>query len=235
MILQSEAIVLSTQKFRETSLIVKLYTRQHGLESLIAKGVRTKSKRQRAIYLQPSALLDVVYYVKKGRDLQNLTDYTPAQHYARAWQQPQRMLYAMLGVEVFGGAVREVEPNPELYQLLRDYLLAVDAENAQIFDRLMHFLLALCDAVGILPQIDSARPDQPKVLLMEEGRIEDSPSRLTTGAGGHIYRYLTGQALIVPRAEREQLIQTLLRYFDLHLEGFRQPKSLEVFKAVFQE
>lgn len=235
MIRQTEAIVLSTQRFRETSLIVKLYTADYGLESLIAKGVRSKRGRQRAIYLQPSAILDTVYYYKDARDLQNLTDYSPARHYQHCWQQPNRMLYAMLGVELFGGAVREVEANAELYSLLKAYLQAIDADKAQLFEQLLRFMLRLTTCLGIAPQVLAKDPAARKVLVMEEGTIEDSYSALTTEIGRYLYAYFVNDSVHVPRKDREHLLQVLFRYFAIHLQGFRSPKSLEVFKAIFSE
>ena len=36
------------------------------------------------------------------------------------------------------------------------------------------------------------------------------------------------------KTERQQLLQIIIRYFELHLGGFRMPKSLAVLETVFR-
>ena len=36
------------------------------------------------------------------------------------------------------------------------------------------------------------------------------------------------------KTERQQLLQIIIRYFELHLGGFRTPKSLAVLETVFR-
>ena len=50
--IETKAIVLSSLKYGDTSLIVRCYTEQLGLKSFIAKGVFSKKKRNTALYLK---------------------------------------------------------------------------------------------------------------------------------------------------------------------------------------
>ena len=35
------------------------------------------------------------------------------------------------------------------------------------------------------------------------------------------------------KKERQVILQTIIKYFELHLEGFRKPKSLDILETVF--
>ncbi|MEL6615154.1 MAG: DNA repair protein RecO, partial [Bacteroidota bacterium] len=69
MIVRTDAVVLRTLDFRETSRIVTLLTRQHGITGVVANGAR-RTKSVFGSTLQPTAYLQVVYYYKPGRGLQ---------------------------------------------------------------------------------------------------------------------------------------------------------------------
>ena len=72
MISTSEAIVLQTRRFSESSKIVTLYTRVHGKQSVIARGA-LQAKSKFGSVLQPMAFLSTTIYRKEGRDLHNLS------------------------------------------------------------------------------------------------------------------------------------------------------------------
>ena len=72
MILKTEAIVLRTMKYRETSRIATLYTKEAGKLSVIAKGARDGRSRL-AGALQPMNHVAAVIYTRESRELQLLT------------------------------------------------------------------------------------------------------------------------------------------------------------------
>ena len=70
---KTEAIVLRTIKFSESSLIVTFFTREHGKIAVIAKGAR-KPKSRFSGMLSPGQILHVVYYFKPTRSVQTLAE-----------------------------------------------------------------------------------------------------------------------------------------------------------------
>ena len=80
MIIRTEAIVLRTMKYRETSRIATLYTKERGKVSVIAKGARDGKSRMGGA-LQPMNHVVALVYMKESRDLQLLTQCDLAGHY----------------------------------------------------------------------------------------------------------------------------------------------------------
>ena len=58
MLIKTRGIVLGFIKYKETSVIVSIYTEAIGLKSYIVNAVR--DKKNRAIFFQPLTILDLV-------------------------------------------------------------------------------------------------------------------------------------------------------------------------------
>ena len=69
MLYKTHGIVLNYIKYKETSIIVKIYTESFGLTSYIVNGVRSKKARHKVAFFQPLTLLDMVVYHKKNTQL----------------------------------------------------------------------------------------------------------------------------------------------------------------------
>ena len=68
-IITSEAVVLRSMKYRETSKIVTFYTKEAGKISGIVKGAR-QSKNKYGSTLEPMSYVSLVFYQNEKRDLQ---------------------------------------------------------------------------------------------------------------------------------------------------------------------
>ena len=77
MIHKSKGVVLRSVKYGETSLVVTAFTELFGLQSYIVNGVRIVSKKgsSKAVFFQPSALLDLVVYHNEYKNLQRIKEY----------------------------------------------------------------------------------------------------------------------------------------------------------------
>lgn len=74
MLKKTQGIVIHYIKYRESSIIVKIFTRDLGLKSYIVNGVRSaKSKSKMALY-QPLSLLDLVVYDKENASLNRISE-----------------------------------------------------------------------------------------------------------------------------------------------------------------
>lgn len=73
------SVILSTTVYRESSLLLQLYSRQHGRLSTIAKGIRRTS--QRSAPLERGYLIEHTTYVKQHRDLHLITDCSITDHF----------------------------------------------------------------------------------------------------------------------------------------------------------
>jgi DNA repair protein RecO (recombination protein O) len=69
MLHKTRGIGLSYLRYRESSIITKIYTEAFGIQTYIVNGVRSsKSKNNRIALFQPLTLLDMVVYHKNKED-----------------------------------------------------------------------------------------------------------------------------------------------------------------------
>src|SRR5690606_9838430 len=70
-LVSTESIILQSFAYGDTSKILRLLTRTHGVRSAIAKGALRPKSRYGGI-LEPFSIGTAVMYLKDGRDLQTL-------------------------------------------------------------------------------------------------------------------------------------------------------------------
>ena len=80
MIYNSEALILSSRPYSDTSLICNLFTKTSGRLSIISKGARTFKNPNRAI-LQPLQFIDLHYYYRPKRNIQLLKEASINTHF----------------------------------------------------------------------------------------------------------------------------------------------------------
>ena len=74
MIYKTKGIVLNFIKFKESSIICKIFTESFGLQSYIINGVRSSNKNKNMSLFQPLTILDLIVYNKRSANLQRLKE-----------------------------------------------------------------------------------------------------------------------------------------------------------------
>lgn len=149
---QAAAFVLHSRPYRETSLLVDLFTLEYGRISVVARGAR-RSGSSRRFTLQPFQPLHVSW---TGRhDLKNLTHAEVPQ--VMAQPQGKALLCGLYANELLQRLLQPADPHPRLYlyytYLLRELIQPDDLEGAlrtferQLLNRLGYALeLSSCNA-----------------------------------------------------------------------------------------
>jgi DNA repair protein RecO (recombination protein O) len=118
------AFVLRAQSYKETSLLVDIFSRDHGRQKLIARGAKS-GKSSKAAQLQPFAELSLGWQGKS--DLKNLTeiDTTPS-----LLANPAYLVYGMYLNELLFYLLREADPHENLFDVYRSTLGELQSEDA---------------------------------------------------------------------------------------------------------
>jgi DNA repair protein RecO (recombination protein O) len=173
MIVRTDAVILRTLDYAETSQIVTLYTRQHGRLTVIAKGSR-RPKSRFGSALQPMAYVQVVYYYKPGRGMQTLKESAHVRVLNGIGRSVAKITAGLRMVELVQAMTEEEEPNALLFNVLVQALLALDAaERAE--NVLPYFQLRLATVLGFSPDVRredvEALGDDGGVLALDTGTI----------------------------------------------------------------
>ena len=173
-ILRTEAIVLRSLRYGESSRIATLFTRERGKLSVIARGAR-RSKSRFGSALLPMSYIESVIYVKPGRSLQTLSETSHLLRFPSLARDLNKISTGLRVVELLGSVVQEEERNPGLFNLALQTLQRLSLATNNMENLGLHFELQLASELGFAPLI--AREEVEAVgedggyLVLDRGSI----------------------------------------------------------------
>ena len=234
----TKAIIFSSIKYGDTSLIVKAFTRSDGLKTYLLKGILTSKKgKLKPALFQPMTQLELVAIHKNKGTLERIIEAKVLHHYQTIHANIPKNSITLFLAETLSIAIREEEENPALFGFLEYAFLWLDHHNESANFHLL-FLLQLTNYLGFQP--DDSEQQFPYFDL-QEGCFVQSPglNPILEGEELRAFKQFLGinfDGLLnvkLNNNQRQELLKKLLLYFQLHLHDFRTPKSLAVLNAVF--
>ncbi|MEQ6125061.1 DNA repair protein RecO [Pseudotenacibaculum sp. MALMAid0570] len=237
-IVSTKAIVISTIKYGDSSLIARLYTNEFGLVSYLIKGIlKSKKGKLKAAYFQPLTQLNIVASHQEKRGLQSIREAQVINMYKTLHLNIVKQSVVLFLAEMMSGAIQEEEENQPLYNYLEKAFLWLDNhDNISNFHLL--FLLNLTKFLGFYPDTSEIHKTG---FHLREGTFTDFEHEKEVVKGEEILQFKkllginfdTIESINFSKKQRQDLLRMLIQYFELHLGGFKHPKSLHVLEAVF--
>src|SRR6185436_12398551 len=116
-IVKTQAIVLKSFDFRETSRIATFFTKEFGKMSGILKGIRTDPKKFGSS-LDRFSINDIVYYQHRNSDLHLVSHCDLRQFFFPVRQDLKKSLAASYILELINAIMPPEEKNEDIYQLI---------------------------------------------------------------------------------------------------------------------
>lgn len=221
MIFKTRGIVFRFTKFRETSIIVTIFTDQFGLQSYIVNGVRSKTAKNRIALYQPLTLLNLVVYHRENANIERIKEISCLYPYRSLMTDVKKSTLAMFVNELLNKTVKEESHAGEIFQFLYDSMVTLDGQQEGYENFHLIFMLKLAPYLGFgvynINQVMGGRITDPetegimKVLLSADYR---TPLRITN-------------------VQRRGLLDLLLRFYAEHIENLGEVKSVQVLREVF--
>lgn len=220
---KTKGIVFNFIKYKETSIICRIFTEKFGIRSYMVRGVR-KKKSTLAFY-QPFTQLDLLVTEQENRDIQQIREVKVSFSYTEIPYQIKKTSIALFLAEVLYKSIREESEQTELFRFLEHSLITFDALQVQPENFHLQFLLKLPTYLGF--GLDSVEPffEQTGHLALPSSDAEALVRDLLESDYGSSFK-LNGQI-------RRQLLGNILRFYSLHLESFGRIRSLEVLQHLF--
>lgn len=152
-ILKTEAVVLRGWKMGETSKILSLYTRDFGKVKVVAKGGRGPKGKFKGC-LEPLTHIRVVYYDKRTRDLQLLSQADLIDPHFRIIGDMERTSLGLAAAELVDRAVVGEEPFPQVFDLLTTMLRSINSGEGFLEGIFWFFEGHFIDLMGYKPTWD---------------------------------------------------------------------------------
>ncbi len=239
---KSKGIVFRTIKYGETSIITDIYTREKGLRSFIVNGVRRSKSRMSASLFQHGMLLDMLAYDKEGGTLARIKEVKSDYIFKDLHFNINKSSLSLFILELIRNTLREHEANVSLFDYLYQWFVDLDQWKEKIANLHLHFMVEFAGYIGFQPT-NNYQVNMPYFDL-ETGQFVS-----LEGSYGHhtimdeeMSRYIHQlmimdrhdlHELIIPKLIRQRITDSLLNYYKLHIEGFRDLKSYEILKQIF--
>ena len=238
MLVKTEAIVFSALKYGEADLIVKAFTKSSGLKSYLIRGVlKSKKGKLRAAMFQPLTHLEIEANHKDKGTLESIREAKVVTHYASLHTEVPKSALVFFIADVLRSSVQEEEENVPLFDFIVGASLWLDLNNAIANFHLL-FLLKLSSYLGFYPDDSEA---QHEYFNLMDGMFENGGASIYCRSGEDVellklFLGINFDALVSIKRNQKQrtsFLNMLLQYYELHLHGFKKPRSLAVLNSIF--
>ena len=151
---RTEAVVLRGVDFSETSRIVTFLTPDRGRLACLAKGVRRKGSALAPV-LDTFNRVELVYYWKDGRSVQNLGEAALLDEFGRIKADLEKTTFAALPLEIAGKVAHENEPSHALYSALVHGLEGLAGWSGDARAHACWQVMQLLSVAGFEPALDA--------------------------------------------------------------------------------
>ena len=221
MICKTRGIVFRFTKFKETSIIVTIFTEQFGLQSYIVNGVRSKSAKNKIALFQPLTLLNLVVYHRENANIERIKEISCLHPYRSLTSDVKKSTMAMFLNELLNKTVKDESHTGEIFQFLCQSLISLDTQHECYENFHLIFMLKLCRFLGFgvysLNEVLGGRITDPET----ENIIQDLLKA----------DYTT--PLKINNVQRRVLLELLLQFYAEHMENLGEIKSVQVLREVF--
>ncbi|WP_298542193.1 DNA repair protein RecO [uncultured Aquimarina sp.] len=238
MIVQTSAIVIHSLRYGESDLIVSLLTKTSGLRSYLLKGIlKSKRGKIRSSLFQPLTLLEIEANHKDKGTLERIKEAKILIPYQSLHTDFVKSSLVFFLSEILKNTIHEEEVNEELFHYLETTFLWLDSHD-NIGNFHISFLIKLTQYLGFYPDVsDISLP----IFNMQDGCFQYNSSNVYCIEGNSVLilkkflgtTFEESMSIKMSRMARNEILSMLLVYFELHLHGFKKPKSLSILNEIF--
>ena len=147
----SRAIALTYLKHSESSIIAKLFTEEHGLQTFIVKGVRLNKSKKKLGLFQPLQLAQINASFIAKNSLQYLNEIALADNKLAEFISMKNNFIALFIAEVLSKSLHENEEDRKLFQYVWDIKITLNNAKEISANYPLIFLLKLTSFFGFYP------------------------------------------------------------------------------------
>lgn len=219
MLQKTKGIIFRLVKFGDTSIIVSIFTEQFGLQSYLVKGVRTNSRKSKIALFQPLTLVELVVYHKESGGIMHIKEVKCFHPYQQLNANVRKATIAMFINEVLNKSVKEQSHAVDIFNFIAESLMYLDTLDAPENFHLK-FLIGLSKHLGFGPNLASEVLGGRMISDQEERALQQMLQQ----------DFKTPVSLTYE--QRKNILSTLLRFYQAHVDGFGELKSVAVLKEI---
>ena len=234
MLAKTKAIVINFTKYQEKGLIVNAYTESFGLLGIFIPSAYG-SKKNFIAFFQPLNVLDLVIYYHASKNLNRLKEVDIVASNHNIQSDILKSSQAVFLADIIKQTIKEHEQNTALFLFLTDSINYLERQNINPDFHLL-FLIKLSYYLGFKP---AANVNNLPYFDLATGVFVSSPGFHSLNSFETVlWQKLLSKNVFInsnfSHQERKITLTNLVKYYQFHLSGFNEPKSLQVLQEVFK-
>lgn len=227
MLHKTKGIVISFIKYKETSIIVKIYTEVFGIQTYIENGVRSAKGKNKIALFQPLTLLDLVVYHDTKKEIHRISEIKCLYPFNTITVDIKKSSLGIFVNEVLNNSLKEHSENTPLFNFLEDSLKYLDQHEEQIENFHLYFLINYCFYLGFGPESEDDVVNQLSDHAIPVNNEEKTVLK-------NLIQQDFGSRLQINKPLRLKTLELILIYYKIHVEGFGNLRSIGILKEVLE-
>lgn len=242
MSVKTRGIVFQHIRYGDTSLIVKIFSEEHGLQSFLVKGALSKRSKFSPAFFQPMSLIEFVSSGRSHKGLNYMSEIYSGYIYQNMPFQMDKNSIVLYMSELLSKVINENEKNKDLFFFIREALIWLDLTTISCANFPLFFTITLTRFLGFYPKLSKLTEEFSHFDMLQGSFIEGKPE--------HAYILSTEFSLLLhelcssrldqihliryTNQQRRELLNQILVYYKIHMPGFGNLYSHEVLKEMFE-
>jgi len=226
MIYKTRGISLYFIKYRDHSIIARVFTEKFGMQSYIVNSIRSPKARTRMALFQPLSLLDLVVYYNKKKDINRISEIKFLENHHSIPFNMHKISIALFITEFLGKIFREEGQNQPMFDFLINSIRYFEGQEKDFGSFHLVFLLKLSAYMGIKPRsAESLALEINSSMVLDKTKLEKFDRLLDSGYGD------TDKMSV---ELRNQFLDIILNFYNYHFDYIGECKSVQVLREVLR-
>lgn len=230
MLHKTRGIVLNYIKYRETSVIARIYTEEFGVQSYIINSIRSQKSKKGLALLQPLTLLDMVVYHKtdKPEGLNRISEYKPSYHFSSIPFEVKKSTMALFITELLSKTLQDEESHGAVFEFLSQFIRLLDQKIDKYESHHIYLLIQLTHYLGFgIHKLEDLKSNE----VLHRANVDRSEVYDKIVELNQLHM---DELMEVNPSLRKDILDYMVDYYVQHIEGFRGMKSLSVLSQIFR-
>tara|TARA_B110000483_G_scaffold7623_1_gene8997 strand:+ start:590 stop:1312 length:723 start_codon:yes stop_codon:yes gene_type:complete len=240
MLISSPGIILSKVRYQDNDLIVKCLTRDLGVVSYMIKNISmSKKSKNKFAFFQLLNILDLETNYNPNRSIQYIKDLKVKYNFTSLHTNIYKSSVVMFLSEILSNIIHIETKDMDLFDFIEKSLIWYDkSEDSSTF--YLIFLMKITHYLGFYPDCTNMNYNY---FNLEEGLFESSKNSqyVIEGSSLALFKTILGikfdsnKLPFIDKTNKKDILKNILIYFKLHVDGFKDPKSLKVLNQIFAD
>lgn len=217
MLVKSRGIVLNFIKFKETSIIARVYTENYGIQSMLINGIRSKKSQTSVAMFQPLTLLDLVFFFKEEKTIRRIQEVKCTIPFQSLPFDIRKSCMALFISEVLSKVLKEETSDQTLFSFIFSGIIYLDQEGYHP-DFHIWFLIHLSYHLGF-------GPEKASDIVHESNDYFTLIDQLI-----HAEPYT---AVFNSNTRRKRVLEYIISFYSKNIGSFGELRSLRVLDELF--